>query len=171
MPDTFIKIASVTVGAGGASAITFSSIPSTYTDLVVKLSARGDTGNFPTVFWYLNSDFGTSNTWRSLSGNGASASSSTTSAYAVQSAGIAPASSQTSNTYLNSEIYLANYAGSTNKSFSIDAVGENNATTAYAVMNAGIWTNTAAINRLDFYVSGANFVQYSTAVLYGIKNS
>ena len=41
MPDTFIKIASVTVGSGGASSIDFTSIPSTYTDLVVVHSLRG----------------------------------------------------------------------------------------------------------------------------------
>ena len=37
---TFTKIASATVGSGGASSIEFTSIPSTYTDLVIKLSMR-----------------------------------------------------------------------------------------------------------------------------------
>ena len=40
MATTFTKIASVTVGSGGASSIDFTSIPSTYTDLCVKLSTR-----------------------------------------------------------------------------------------------------------------------------------
>ena len=38
---TFIKIASVTVGSGGATSMSFTSIPNTYTDLVIKISARG----------------------------------------------------------------------------------------------------------------------------------
>lgn len=44
MMATYIKIGSVEVGAGGASSIDFSSIPATYTDLVLKMSARVSTG-------------------------------------------------------------------------------------------------------------------------------
>ena len=44
MATTFTKIASVSVGSGGAATMSFTSIPSTYTDIVVKLSARGDAG-------------------------------------------------------------------------------------------------------------------------------
>ena len=40
MANTFELIASSTVGAGGASSIDFTSIPATFTDLVVKLSGR-----------------------------------------------------------------------------------------------------------------------------------
>jgi len=42
MPDTFVKIATVTVGSGGAATMAFSSIPSTYTDLCIKMSSRAD---------------------------------------------------------------------------------------------------------------------------------
>ena len=49
------------------------------------------------------------------------------------------------------------------------AVSENNATTAYATLNAGLWSNTAAINAIGLTItSGQNFAQYSTATLYGI---
>ena len=42
MADTYTLISSVTVGAGGASSIDFTSIPATYTDLLVKFSLRTD---------------------------------------------------------------------------------------------------------------------------------
>ena len=44
MANTYIKIASNTVGSGGVSSITFSSIPQTYTDLVIKASVRTSRG-------------------------------------------------------------------------------------------------------------------------------
>jgi len=43
MADTFVKIATVTVGAGGATSIDFTSIPSTYTDLQLFASLRDNT--------------------------------------------------------------------------------------------------------------------------------
>jgi hypothetical protein len=175
MANTFIKIASVTVGTGGASTISFSSIPSTYTDLVVKLSSRQ---NLAQIYGVLNIQFngtgGTAYSYRLIQGNASSASSTgqtgVDSIYGVFSDNGA---NSTANTFSNIEMYVPNYAGSNNKSVSLDQVSENNATTAYAILNAGIWNNTAAITSIAFATggSGASFVQYSTATLYGIKNS
>jgi hypothetical protein len=162
VPDTFIKIASVTVGSGGASSIDFTSIPSTYTDLCVKLSVSAATSNgFQMTINGSSSNF----TYRLLEGDGAAAASynGTTGriAYAFSSATI----------FSNVEVYIPNYAGSTNKSFSTDGVSEQNATTAYADLTASLWSQTAAINALGFNFSAGNIRQYSTATLYGIKNS
>jgi len=82
------------------------------------------------------------------------------------------AAAATANTFSNNELYIPNYAGSTNKSVSFDSVQENNGTTANAVLFAGLWSNTAAINRVTLASSGSNkFVQHSTAYLYGVKNA
>ena len=79
----------------------------------------------------------------------------------------------TANTFGNMEIYIPNYAGSSNKSVSVNQVGEDNAATAYATLLAGLWSNTAAITsiKLTPFSGGASFVQYSTAYLYGVKNA
>ena len=60
MPNTFTLIASSTVGAGGASSIDFTSIPSTYTDLVIKASLRSDrnTGSATYLTITFNNDTG-----------------------------------------------------------------------------------------------------------------
>jgi len=167
MANTFELIASSTVGAGGASSIDFTSIPSTYTDLVIKASLRHATGA-PYLAVAFNGSTA-SFTYRYLEGNGASASSSSGSAN--WSVAINP-SSATASTFSNSELYIPNYAGSTNKSFSADGVTENNGTTAYADLFASLWSNTAAINQVTLSaVGGGNFVQYSTAYLYGVKNA
>ena len=77
----------------------------------------------------------------------------------------------TANTFANVSIYIPNYTSANYKSVSIDAVTENNATTAYAFLSAGLWSNTAAITSATITNSSGNYVQYSTAYLYGIKNS
>jgi hypothetical protein len=67
------------------------------------------------------------------------------------------------------EVYIPNYAGSAYKSISIDAVDENNASSAYSVLTAGLWSNTAAITSLRLTDNNGGYLQYTTAYLYGIK--
>lgn len=169
MPNTFIKIASVTVGSGGASSIDFTSIPSTYTDLCVKLSLRTATSGAANVELQINNDTNAANySGRQIQGNGSTASSSALNNQTATSSG----STDTASTFATTDLYLPNYAGSTNKSFSTDTVTENNATLAYATLRGNLWSNTAAITSLKFINGGgANFAQYSTATLYGINKS
>ena len=168
MANTFELIASSTVGAGGATAFDFTSIPSTYTDLCLKWSARGTNAD-PVEFITISlNGSSTSFTARFLRGRGSTVDSYTDTTLVTQVDG----ANATSNTFSNGEFYFPNYAGSTNKSYSMDGVTENNATAADAVLGAGLWSNTAAINRITLTVGGGrNFVQYSTAYLYGVKNA
>jgi hypothetical protein len=167
MANTYTLIASNTVGSGGVASVTFSSIPATYTDLVVKISGR----NTSSGDWFnLNFNGSTANfTGKQLFGTGGAAYSYSktdgTEAYVNNN------SSTTASTFSNSEIYIPNYAGSTNKSFSIDSVTENNGATAYAVLYAGLWSQTAAITSLTFAPNSNTLAQYSSFYLYGIKNS
>jgi hypothetical protein len=172
MANTFEAIATVTVGSGGAADITFSSIPATYTDLLVKFSVRSSlSGVDHQVRINVNSTgVGSNFSLRQLQGNGASVSSST-STTGWFTGGTMPGTSATANTFGSIELYIPNYAGSSNKSMSVDAVGENNATTAYAEFNAVLYSNTAAISSLSFTGASGDFVQYSTATLYGIKKN
>jgi hypothetical protein len=170
VPNTFIKIASVTVGSGGASSIAFSSIPSTYTDLCIKLSARTNRSSIIDVAMLAINGNTSSGSWREVYGDGASALGQ--SAINEMRSSYVPGATATSNTFSSSDIYLSNYAGNSNKSFSADGTGENNATTSYASIIAGLWSNTSAITSLTLTpLVGTLFVQYSTATLYGIKNS
>ena len=166
MANTFELIASSTVGSGGASSITFSSIASTWTDLVLKFSLRTDASlGQDNVKLYING--GTANqylTTKDVRGNGSAASSST-------EVMVINGNTATSNTFGNGEIYLPNYAGSTNKSMSADSVSENNATTAFTFLNALLWSQTSAITSIAIGSATGNLMQYSTAYLYGVKNA
>lgn len=166
---TYIQIGStVTVGAGGAASIDFTSIPSTYTDLNLVVSSRSNNANVWSA-GVLSFNNSTANfTGRIVEGGDSVATSSSTTSIVINNSG----ANATANTFGSASIYIPNYAGSTNKSFSIDTVNESNQTTAvYQTLIAGLWSQTAAINRITFTVSGGSFVQYTTASLYGISKS
>jgi len=170
MANTYIPIATVTVGSGGAANIQFTSIPQTYTDLLIKLSARcnfaGITGNVAIEFNNSSSSFSR----RTVRGNGSAASSTNG---ADNYIGDIVGNDATTTTFSNNEIYISNYTGSNNKSYSIDLVTENNATEAWQYLVAGLWSNSAAITSIKLlpFSQSWTFNQYSTATLYGIKNT
>jgi hypothetical protein len=169
MPDTFVKIATVSVGSGGSSSIDFTSIPGGYTDLLLVHSLRSSGSvAVDNVVLKLNGST-TSISNRFIYGNPPvnNAVSSTNAYYG----GIITGSNGTSNTFGNTSIYFTNYAGSANKSFSMDSVNENNSVEVYPFLTAGLWSNTSAITSIGLTAGGGNFVQYSTATLYGISNS
>jgi hypothetical protein len=172
MADTFVKIATVTVGSGGTASMAFSSIPSTYTDLCIKISGRTNivsTDDYALVRF--NADSGSNYPYKQLLGSGAAASSNggtLTGAAAVRVDG----STATASTFGSSDVYIPNYAGSSYKSVSGDGVSENNATSAASSLWAALWNNTAAITSIDIVPGGGTlFVQYSTATLYGISKT
>jgi hypothetical protein len=165
MANTFELIASSTVGSGGAASIDFTSIPSTFTDLCVKVSIR-NVNDTPSVYVRFNGTT-TNHSDRWLYGSGSFADSTTNANIEM----LLNRSSSTSSTFANAEIYIPNYAGSTNKSVSIDAVSENNGTLAYAQLDAGLWSDTAAITEIKLIAASGNIAQHSTAYLYGVKNA
>jgi hypothetical protein len=153
-------ISSVTVGGAGAATIDFTSIPGTYTDLVLMLSARATSTTATITVAFNGSAASFTNIY--LQGDG-SAVTSTTGTTLVGNASI---STNTASTFGNLSILIPNYAGSANKNFSVDVVTENNSTTAFEQIFTGVWANTAAITQVT--LSLANFAQYSNAYLYGI---
>ena len=162
-------ISAVTVGSGGSSSIDFTSIPSTYTDLKVVLSSR-NTRNDASVFATIQLSFNGSTANRSRKSlynvSGSTGSDSSTDIIFVGTS-----STATSNTFDNIEFYIPNYTSSNYKSVSVDSTTENNGTAVYQILTAGLWSSTSAINQITLTPTGYNFVQYSTAYLYGIKNS
>lgn len=158
------KIQTVTVGSGGAASIDFTSIPGTMTDLMFVISGRstGASANY-----YNLTINGSTSTFsvRGLFGSGTTTGSFTTPA---NFGGEIATSSVTANTFGNTSVYFPNYSGSSNKSYSGDGVGENNATAALMSQFAGTWATTSAITSISLVPVSGSFVEYSTATLYGI---
>lgn len=168
MATTFVKIATATVGSGGAATINFSSIPQTYTDLVVKISARNnETDNGASLRVYFNGDTANTNVkeLRAISSTPASY----TITYAQ--AGYVAADQTESNVFGTATVYIPNYTSSNYKSFSGEIILPSNVE-FYSVLSSRLWSSTSAINQVTIANSLSwTWAQHTTATLYGIKNS
>ena len=166
-------ITSVTVGSGGAASVTLpatGTIPQTYTDLKVVISSR-NTDIYNEIHFRFNGDTGNNYSGRNVYGNGSSATSSSSSSISsLQNLTVESVSGQTASTFGNTELYIPNYTSSNHKSISADGVQENNATSAQAMLGAGLWANTAAITTITAFPSIGTFAEGSTFYLYGISN-
>ena len=155
-----------TLGADAAS-IEFTSIPQTYTDLLVLISARSSEANAtPLFFLRVNGADNTNRTSIRLSVSAGTVSSTTPTDVRV---GNIPGSTATANTFGNTSIYIANYASTVAKGFSSDSVSENNSATAVANFFALGENITTGITSLTFTLASTNnYVTGSTISLYGI---
>lgn len=175
MASTYELIASTTVGSGGAANIEFTSIPSTYTDLIVRYSLRSTAndsgGSTPIDVRLTFNGSGSGYSEKMIYGTGSSAASAATSGSLINWAGTQTNNSQTASTFASNDLYIPNYAGASYKSASVDGVQENNATAAASRLTAVLWSSTAAITSLKLAPDYGNFAQNSTAYLYGVKNA
>jgi len=165
--STYTPIATVSP-SGSTSTISFSSIPATYTDLVLvvygRTTAAVTTQNCTIRF---NGDYSTSYSWTQLNGNGSSATSNRASS--TQSViGDINGSSTTSGIFCAININIFNYANTTTyKSYlSRSATDLNGSGTT--IETVGLWRNTGAITLIELFPSSGNWVSGSMATLYGI---
>jgi hypothetical protein len=154
-----------TLGAAAAS-IEFTSIPQTFTDLLLLASGRTTYTGGPDEQMLFSFNASTSDfSSRLLFGSGSTATSSTVARFA----GHFNSNTTTSNSFSNFSVYLPNYSGATNKSYSGDSVYERDSTTVFQVITAGLWSNTAAITSITLTgVHSGSILAGSTVSLYGI---
>jgi len=160
---TMTLIETKTLSAAAAS-IEFTSIPQDGTDLLVLLSIREAGGSVASGFILtFNSDTSDYSFVR-LRGSGTAVFSDTGTQLLWLNG-----NTSTSDTFANNNIYIPNYSGSTNKSFSNDGVLENNDTAGYQGLVSGLWSNTDAITTITVSApDGRNLVVGSTISLYKI---
>jgi hypothetical protein len=154
------------VPSGGVSSIVFDEIPQTFTDLYLVFSLRGSQSFADDNVKIAINGSSANLTRRQLAGNGSSPS---TTSGAPERIGGYPANTATANTFGNGSSYFPNYTSSNYKSFSTDAVSENNATLGLQTINAHLWSVTDPITSITLSDDdGGNLLQYSSATLYGI---
>ena len=170
MATTYTLISSSFPTSGNS--VTFSSIPQTYTDLVILVSARATNASVISNFQVGFNGVTTatySSTW--LQGSGSAASSSRNQSNEIYS-GFINGGGSTASSFASSEIYIPNYTNSTNnKQISNFTTSEDNSATAYITGSAGLSRNTAAISSVTIYFGGNTIASGSSLYLYGIKNS
>ena len=164
MAATYEPIATTTLGAN-ATTISFTSIPSTYTDLRICYTfIRGaNAGN--TVFLRFNSVSGTSYSQNSLIGDGSAAMAdryNATGQFRILDG-------QGTSTPSMGTVDIFSYAGSTNKSILFTYSGDRNGS-GWVTYNVGLWSNTSAISSIELICQQTSgWGIGSTATLYGIK--
>jgi hypothetical protein len=162
----FESIATTTVGSGGSSTITFSSIPSTYKHLQVRYISRDSNGQH--LSFKANNDSGSNYAFHRLAGNGSSAS-------ALASAGRTDmvinqgGTSTTANIFNAGVVDILDYAD-TNKYKTIRTLnGVDYNGSGYVELISNLWMSTSAISTLTFAPFVGSFSEYTQLALYGIK--
>jgi len=173
MANTYEAITTVTVGSGGASTIEFTSIPATYTDLCVQISPRSDRAATQDVLLFTVNNNTSNRSFLTIEGRPGTPSTVSFEDTTVLFIGAIAGNTMTASTFSSASLYIPNYASSNNKSFSSEVVAEGNTSIPYLTISANLWSNSSAITSIQLYLetSGTKFMQYSTATLYGIKNS
>jgi hypothetical protein len=166
------SISTVTVGGAGSATITFSSIPSTYKHLQIRMTSRGTTSSgFGIDIRFNNDSGGNYSPSHYLEGTGSAA---------ISGAAISgtptlieiygqPPSATTASVFGGSIIDVLDYAN-TNKYKTLRHLGGFDANGSGLIdLDSGLWLSTSAINRIDITCVATAFAQYSSFALYGIR--
>lgn len=171
MAITYKVLATTTVGSGGIGSIDFTSISADYTDLQIFMSARGNqtTNNYEPLYVRFNNDTTNANYrhWFAYA-TGTSVSQTT---YNDGRAAWMNSSRLAGNYFANIYIYIPAYSGSQTKTFFGESAIEGNQAETMLGLYTSRWTGTDAINRITLVPVAGNFLEYTTATLYGIKNT
>lgn len=173
MANTYELISATTISTPTFS-VTMSSIPQTYTDLLIVASMRTDNAGSSEGQFLIN---GITSGYHSklMAGDGTTAQFYSNSSLPAATWGLVlNGSGSTSTTFSNHQINILNYSSTTlTKSWTVDGVTENNGVPAVTFLVQGGNSTTAAINSITFqaWQSFINFVAGTTFYIYGIKNS
>lgn len=161
---SFESIATINIGSGGSSGMSFTSIPQTYKHLQVRVFGKTSLSGAASIFMNGVSS-GTAYAYHNLRGDGASASSYAASSQPYMSDIIGTTSSTNFGSYI---IDILDYAD-TNKYKTIRALnGVDNNGSGNVELYSGLWQSTAGITQLDLF-NGYVWSQYTQGALYGIK--
>lgn len=174
MPTTYEPIATTTLGSA-SNTITFTSIPSTYTDLrlvLVGASNRAATGTTAASMRF-NGITASAYSNTTLNGDGASATSDvfTSQSQVVTNTLLMPNALEVGRLSL-STVDIFSYAGSTNKTVLATGNADLNGSGS-VVRSVGLWRDTAAITQINLLFTNVaySFIAGTTVTLYGIKNA
>jgi len=169
--NSYESIATVTVGSGGSSSISFSSIPSTYKHLQIRAIMRG-TGTAGTVDYYaltFNGDTGSNYSTHRLDGNGSTAYAQSSSSGTSILNFCVPNANTTAGIFGAAIFDILDYAATTkNKTVRVPSGADTNGG-GQVNFDSGAWYSTAAVTSIGISVPAGNFSQYSSFALYGIK--
>jgi len=171
MPGSYESIATATVGAGSTSSvITFSSIPSTYAHLQLRMFARGTISERLDVRF--NNDSGATNyDNHRMNGNGSTVGADARINYSalwVSSRGYGVPSTALIGAAIVMDILDYTNTNKYKVTRTLSGVELNNSNSDIE-FTSGSWKNTAAVNRIDISIPASTLAQYSHFALYGVN--
>jgi len=162
-----------TIGAGGAASVAFNNIPQGFTDLLVQVSGRtSGSGTFVSanIVFNGNTNFLYSDLFNYASGTGAVGAKIINYAHTPATIYLNGAGT-TSNTFSNSEMYIANYSKGNFKTILGNSTVETNAASGNLITQGTVsFRSNTPITSMTLTSNDGNFVQYSTFTIYGISN-
>lgn len=173
MANTYVAISSQVLASTAAS-VTFSSIPSTYTDLIIKISAKNSDAGSGTdwITYTVNGDTGTnySGTRLYLSGSTITNNRYSTNNQFIDTR-ITSAGETLTSSFGQTEIYIPNYTSTSSRQLITFGVAESGDTFANINSTASLYRGVSSISSITFAVSGSyNFIAGSRFDLYGITH-
>lgn len=179
VPSSFESIATATVGSGGQSTITFSSIPSTFEHLQIRSILRSTSGSAGSLdlFMNFNSDTGTNyRQYKVIFGDGSSAAAAASGTSTAAINKISPAhflrDGNTASVYSTMVCDILDYKNTNKYKVTRSLMGHDLNGSGRLNLFSGLWQSTSAITSIDLTVEGGNdFKQYTQFALYGIKGS
>lgn len=172
MANTFTIITSSTLLSSSAS-VTFSSIPATYTDLVLRCTTRDtiNSYNYTIAVGGASGSYSETVIYAETLTPGATRTSNTD-PFGTTSYLLGNASGDTANTFGSAEMYFPNYTSSVNKPVSIVSFRERNISNGLGFsLLAGLVRYTSAISSITIASAGSSFAAGSSFYLYGVKNA
>ncbi len=172
-PSSFESIATTTLSGGS---VTFSSIPSTYKHLQIRLTGRYSAASSSASAYALqiNGDTGANYAFHSLDGDGVGANANATTSFSgYMLLSYMPRNNALTNTYGAGIVDIIDYA-STNKNKTIRSFGGvslNGGSGEMVQLASGLWSSTSAINSISIVAYGNNWDGNTSVALYGIKGA
>jgi hypothetical protein len=168
------SIATVNVGSA-TSTITFSSIPSTFTHLQLRIIARTSIASVQDdLLMRFNGDSANNYGGHQFFGNSSTVGSNTlggTLPVNILYPGYISGNSAGSNTYGIAIIDIFDYTNGNKKKTWRSLNGNENNESGFTLLRSGFWNSTSTISSIVFFLGGANYMQHSSFALYGIKGA
>ena len=160
-----------TIQGGATATFDFASISSSYRNLKLVLSGRGDTAAASVVAaLHVNGDTANNYEWAQIQEIGTGINNNENNADSSFHIGYLPAASSTANFWGSIEIVVFDYARTVSyKSLQARCSGNlsSGSTNVQVFLTGGVWKNTAAINELTLFLAAGNFITNSVATLWG----
>ena len=175
---SFYSISTVSVGSGGQTTISFTSIPQTYKTLQIRGSIRSTaSGGVNNVGTYMrfNGDTGSNYIWHEIYANSSSVGGYSQNDSSIYVEPFTVDNGSTSGIFANFICDIINYSDASVYTASKTLAGDDlngagsGSQGGWLASLAGLWMNNSAVSQIDLNLESGNFAQYSHVALYGIK--